>query len=151
MSIINPPLNTASPLRSMKANHVAVRVPDLAQAIQWYADKLDFRFVHEWVFGDLKLAYLAAPNDDSFWLELIGGGAPDKKAAYADLGESLQPAGYHHLCFAVDSVDETLVELKQRNVRIVSEAFTLPSISRRLAFFADPWSNLIELAQVIED
>jgi lactoylglutathione lyase/glyoxylase I family protein len=31
-------------------------------------------------------------------------------------------------------------------VTIVTEPFELPAISRRLAFVADPWGNLIELA-----
>lgn len=78
-------------------------------------------------------------------------GYSDAKAEYSDLGESLRPAGYHHLCFTVASVDETLAELERRKVRIVGEAFNLPGISRRLAFFADPWGNLLELAQVLKD
>jgi lactoylglutathione lyase/glyoxylase I family protein len=34
-------------------------------------------------------------------------------------------------------------------VSIVGEPFDLGAISRRLAFFANPWGNLIELAQVL--
>ena len=51
----------------------------------------------------------------------------------------------------VASVDETLGELKKRDVKIVNEAFNLPEISRRLAFFADPWGNLLELAEVLRE
>ena len=54
------------------------------------------------------------------------------------------------MALRVESVDETLVELKKRGVKIVKEAFELPEISRRLAFFADPWGNLLELAEVIQ-
>jgi len=36
-----------------------------------------------------------------------------------------------------------------RGVAIVTEPFHLDAISRKLAFFADPFGNLIELAQVI--
>ena len=32
---------------------------------------------------------------------------------------------------------------------IVTEPFVLPAISRRLAFFCDPFGNLIELAEVL--
>jgi len=135
----------------MTANHVAVRVPDLEEAKRWYSDKLDFRLVHEWTFGDLQLAYLASATDDSFFLELIGGGSPIPERPYTDLKNSLELAGYHHLCFMVASVDETLGELKKRDVKIVNEAFNLPEISRRLAFFADPWGNLLELAEVLRE
>jgi glyoxylase I family protein len=34
-------------------------------------------------------------------------------------------------------------------VTIVTEPCELPAISQRLAFLADPWGNLIELAQVL--
>ncbi len=71
-----PRTNFASPFASMTANHVAVREPDLQEARQWYIEKLDFRPVHEWPFGDLQLAYVAPPTDDNFFVELIGGGSP---------------------------------------------------------------------------
>src|SRR6185295_6150867 len=147
--VIAPNTNYSSPFASMKGNHVAVRVPNLYEAKTWYSEKLDFRVVHEWTFGELQLAYMAAPTDDTFFLELIGGGSPIPERPYEDLGDSLQAAGFHHLCYMVESVDETLIELKKRGVTIVNEAFELPDISRRLAFFADPWGNLLELAEVL--
>ena len=148
-AVITPSTNYSSPFASMKGNHVAVRVPSLEEAKVWYSEKLDFRMVHEWTFGELQLAYMAAPTDDTFFLELIGGGAPIPERPYVDLGDSLQSAGFHHLCYMVESVDETLAQLKKRGVKIVNEAFELPDISRRLAFFADPWGNLLELAEVL--
>ena len=147
--VITPKTDYSSPFASMKGNHVAVRVPTLEEAKTWYREKLDFRVVHEWTFGELQLAYMAAPTDDTFFLELIGGGSPMPERPYVDLGDSLQAAGFHHLCYMVESVDETLAELKKRDVKIVNEAFELPDISRRLAFFADPWGNLLELAEVL--
>jgi len=68
---------------------------------------------------------------------------------YTDLGDSLRLAGYHHLCLNVANVDATLAELRRRGVTIVTEPFELPAIQRLLAFLADPWGNLIELAQVL--
>ena len=57
-------------------------------------------------------------------------------------------AGFHHFCLNVASIDETVAELRRRGVTIVTEPFELPLIGRRLAFLADPWGSLIELAQV---
>ena len=54
-----PPTNFKSPFASLTGNHVAVRVPDLEEAKRWYIEKLDFRLVIEWTFGDLNLAYVA--------------------------------------------------------------------------------------------
>ena len=68
---------------------------------------------------------------------------------YWDLAESLSYGGYRHLCLNVANVDETVAKLRERGVRIVAEPFVLPAISRKLAFFADPFRNLIELAGVL--
>ena len=144
-----PPTNSASPFASMKSNHVAVRVPDFEAAKGWYVEKLDFRLVHDWLFGDLQLCYLAPATDDTFFLEIVAGGEPAPKPEYSDLGDSLRVAGYHHFCLMVASVDETIAELRRRDVPVVTEPFELEAISRRLAFIADPWGNLIEFAQVL--
>lgn len=133
----------------MRGAHVAVRVPDFEASKKWYVEKLDFRIVHEWPFGDLQLAYLAPANDDNFWIELLAGGNPAPAANYTDLNESLHPAGYHHFCLDVKSVDETIAELRKRGVTIVGEPFNLAAIGKRLAFLSDPWGNLIELAEVL--
>ena len=152
MSVINiPARNERSPFASMKGHHVAVRVPNFAAAKRWYCEKLDFRVVHEWQFGDLQLAYLAPPADDGFFIELLGDGQPGPipKPVYRDLADSLRLAGFHHFCLKVASLDDSVAELRRRGVNILAEPFELPAIGRRLALLADPWGNVIELAQVV--
>ena len=146
-----PARNTASAFADMRGHHVALRVTDFAVAKAWYTGKLDFRVVHEWPFADEQLAYLAPPNDDNFMIELLGGGdpLPIDQPTYTDLGDSLRYAGYHHFCINVADIDRSVAELKARGVTIVTEPFKLDAISRKLAFFADPFGNLIELAQVV--
>jgi glyoxylase I family protein len=144
-----PAKNAASPFSSIKGSHIALRVPDFEASKRWFMEKLDFRVIHEWPFGDLKLAYLAPANDDAFWIEILAGGTPAARPDHASLDESLNEAGYHHFCLNVQSVDETLAELRRRGVAIVGEPFDLEAIGRRLAFFADPWGNLIELAEIL--
>lgn len=148
---IPPAANTASPFADMRGHHVAVRTPELDAAKRWYVEKLDFRVVAEWDYADEKLAYLAPATDDHFYVEILGGGDPQPQEVrpYTDLGDSLKYAGYHHFCLNVDSVERAVEILRSRGVSIVTEPFTLPAISRRLAFFADPFGNLIELAEVI--
>jgi lactoylglutathione lyase/glyoxylase I family protein len=146
-----PARNIASAFADMRGHHVALRVTDLEIAKRWYMDKLDFRVVHEWPFADEQLAYLAPANDDGFMIELLGGGdpLPIDAPTYADLGDSLRYAGYHHFCINVASIDATVGELKARGVTIVTEPFQLEAISRKLAFLADPFGNLIELAEIV--
>ena len=111
MTALNPPAaNPKSPFASMKGNHVAFRVPDFAASKAWFVDKLDFRVIHEWPFGDLQLAYLAPSNDNALWIEILGGARPASRPRFSSVDESLHYAGYHHFCFDVASVDATLAE-----------------------------------------
>src|SRR5215813_7606306 len=148
---ILPPKNTASAFADMRGRHVAIRTPSLAEAKAFYVEKLDFRVIAEWPYADEKLAYLAPPTDDHFFIEVLGDGdtPPKEVRPYTDLGDSLKYRGYHHFCLSVRSVDETVATLRRRGVKIVTEPFVLPAISRRLAFFCDPFGNLIELAEVL--
>jgi glyoxylase I family protein len=148
---VPPPKNTASPFADMRGAHVAVRTPSLAEAKDFYVKKLDFRVIAEWDFADEKLAYLAPPTDDRFYVEVLGAGdtPPAEARPYSDLGDSLKYRGYHHFCLNVTSVDQSLATLRSRGVTIVAEPFVLPAISRKLAFFCDPFGNLIELAEVL--
>lgn len=57
--------------------------------------------------------------------------------------------GYNHVCLSVDSVEETLAELRKRGVDIVNEPFEMDDISARRAFFRDPWGNMFELSERI--
>lgn len=142
-----PAKDEGSVFSSMRGAHVALRVADYQGIVKWYQEKLDFRLIHEWPFGDLQLAYLAPANDDNFWVEILGGGETGPTNAYRDLNESLHPSGYHHFCIDVDNVDFTLMELRKRGVTVVGEAFDLAIIGKRLAFLSDPDGNLIELAE----
>jgi len=148
---VPPPKNSASPFADMRGHHVAVRAPSLAEAKAFYVKKLDFRVIAEWDYADEKLAYLAPPTDDHFYIEVLGDGdmPPKEVRPYTDLGDSLKYRGYHHFCLNVKSVDETLADLRSRGVKIVTEPFVLAAISRKLAFFCDPFGNLVELAELL--
>ena len=148
---VMPPQNSSSPFADMRGHHVAVRTANLTDAKDFYVGTLDFRVIAEWDYADEKLAYLAPPTDDHFWIEVLSGGntPPTEVRPYADLGDSLKYRGYHHFCLTVANVDETVAKLRSRNVTIVAEPFVLPAISRKLAFFSDPFGNLVELAEVL--
>jgi glyoxylase I family protein len=145
----NPPKNPTSPFASLGGHHVGVRVPDYEAAKAWYVEKLDFRVLQEWPYGDLKLAYLSPANDDDFHLELLAGPMPHLNPVLDDLGVSLEHGGYQHFCLHVDSVDAVHAELVARDVTMIGEPFEIDDISRRLAFFRDPWGNMIELSETL--
>jgi glyoxylase I family protein len=143
------PINPSTAFACMKGHHVAMRVPDFEASKSWFIEKLGFRVLKQWSSKELELAYLAPATDDTFHIEIMGGASPKPKRGYADLEDSLCDAGYHHFCLTVDDIDKTVAELRRLEVRIVKEPFHVTAINRRLAFFADPWDNLIELSQFI--
>jgi catechol 2,3-dioxygenase-like lactoylglutathione lyase family enzyme len=140
----------ASPIATLKGHHIAIRVLDYEAAKSWYVEKLGFRVIQEWPFGELNLAYVAPPHDDSFYFEIIGDGEVKEAPIYHDINSSMYKAGYHHLCMTVNNVDEAIAYLDSQGVTLLGEPFDLHAIHRRLAFFTDPWGNMFELAQVIE-
>ena len=148
---IHPAPNHGSPFADMRGHHVAVRTPDLEIALRFYVDTLGFRVIARWDYADEQLAYIAPATDDHFYVEVLGGGEaiPQDVRPAADLGDSLKYAGYHHFCLSVTSIDDTIKKLRERGVKIIAEPFELAAISRRLAFFSDPFGNLIELAEVL--
>ncbi|WP_061298914.1 VOC family protein [Herbidospora cretacea] len=145
----HPPRNPASPFASFAGHHVGIRVPDFEAAKSWYVEKLDFRVLQEWPYGELKLAYLSPADDDDFHVEILAGPVPFPKEVLDDLEVSLRHGGYQHICVHVDSVDETRAELVRRGVDVIGEPFEIEDISRRLAFFRDPWGNMIELSETL--
>lgn len=145
-----PTLKPESPLAGLHGNHIGIRVPDYAAAIKWYTEKLDFRIIHEWPYADEKLAYLAPANSNDFWIEILAGGKLKPAVKYSDLGKSLEQSGYHHICMHVADLDKTIKELEKRGVTIIGKPFFLEAITRKLAFFQDPWGNMFELAEVIK-
>jgi glyoxylase I family protein len=145
----NPPRNSDSPLASLRGHHVGVRVPDYDEALTWYKEKLDFRVLREWPYGELRVAYISPPDDDDFHIELLAGPVPHPKAVLDDLAVSLEYGGFQHVCFHVDDVDRARAELAARGVDLIGEPFEIEDISRRLAFFRDPWGNMMELSQTL--
>ncbi|MGS2645745.1 VOC family protein [Streptosporangium sp. G12] len=93
----------------------------------------------------------APPAQDDFRLEILGGPGAAAQPRFGDVDASLSLNGYNHVCLSVDSVDDTLAELRRRGVDIVNPPFEIDDISARLAFFRDPWGNMFEISERIGD
>jgi catechol 2,3-dioxygenase-like lactoylglutathione lyase family enzyme len=149
--IAQPDIKSASPFVSWKVDHAAVRVPDFDTAITWYTEKLDFRLKKHVSFAGLTFAFLSPAGDDGFVFELLAGPGADSRPTYTDLHDSYKIAGWHHVCFRVDSVDVAVEQLQRRSVTIVSKPHDVVPMGLRVAFFADPWGNLFEFTQLLRD
>ena len=145
----NPPTAPDSPLASMRGHHTAIRYPDFEPARSFWVDTMDWRVLQTWPYGELTLAYVMPPNQDGFHLEILAGPGAAPQTIHPDVDASLGQNGFNHVCLSVDSVDDTLAVLRDRGVDVVNEPFEIDDISARLAFFRDPWGNMVELSERI--
>ena len=134
-----------SPFASWKVDHAGIRVPDFDEAIAWYTTTLDFRLLRSVSLGKLTFGFVSPATDDSFSFEIMGGPGAAARPRYEDFRDSYNLSGWHHLGMRVDDVDAAVEALKRRNVTIVSEPHDVEVLGLRLAFFADPWGNLLEV------
>lgn len=146
--LADPPLNSASALADMSANHIGIRVPDYEIEKRWWVEKLDFRIVAEWTYNGQKYGYLAPPNDDSFWVEILSGGTLRPQRSPDTLAQSLENPGYHHLSFKVASLAKTLETLRSRSATILqAEPLKVGQIDAAVFFIKDPYGNVVEFME----
>jgi catechol 2,3-dioxygenase-like lactoylglutathione lyase family enzyme len=134
-----------SPFASWKANHAGIRVPDFDEAVAWYTNTLDFRLLRSVSLGNLTFGFVSPATDDSFSFEILAGPGAAARPSYDDFHDSYNLSGWHHLGMRVDDVDAAVEELRRRGVKIISEPHDVAALGLRLAFFADPWGNLLEV------
>lgn len=138
----------ASPLATMRVDHVMVGVDDFDGMIRWYVDKLGFLEEKRWTvegLAGINLAYLIGPGD--FRIEFIGGGKGPRTPVPATFPQHFTMRGFQHLCFWVDDVDAAMAELRRRGVPVFVPAEDYPvGAERRVAFIQDPEGNVIEFA-----
>jgi glyoxylase I family protein len=141
---------TNSPFASWKVNHAGIRVPDFDEAVAWYTNTLDFRLLRSISIGKLTFGFVSPATDESFSFEILAGPGAADRPPYEDLRDSYNLSGWHHLGIRVDDVDATVEELKRRGVKIISEPHDVAALGLRLAFFADPWGNLLEVIAPVD-
>ncbi|WP_269236095.1 VOC family protein [Flavobacterium flavigenum] len=135
--------NSESPFNDFKAGHYSIRTTEYQSLINWYKEKLDFRLIKEWTSGEMQLAFMALPNDDSFLLEILGVKNIEQET-YTE-----NKAGYDHICFNVMDLNLTIEELNKRKINIL-RSFKAPAIGKRVAFILDPFGNKIEFCEDIK-
>jgi catechol 2,3-dioxygenase-like lactoylglutathione lyase family enzyme len=141
----SPEPKTVSPFASWRVDHAGIRVPNFDAAIKWYTEVLDFRVLNSLPIRDLTFGFIAPAADDTFRIEILAGPGSADRPPYQDLPGSYNMSGWHHLGIRVDNVDAAIEELKRRGVKIVSEPHDVLAMGLRIAFFADPWGNLLEV------
>lgn len=128
-----------------KINHVAIAVPDVEGALNFWCDALGLCVDHIEDVPSQKSQVVFIPVGESE-VELVKPTSEDSGVAkfVAERG-----GGMHHLCFEVDDIEEMLAELKAKGVRLINETpQVLPG--RKMAFVHPKSTNgvLVELYEV---
>ncbi len=139
----------------MKFNHVALLVPDLKVAVDFYVSFLNCEVLFETyireeselrkVWASPKLSInLAMLQGNQVKIELI----ERKDLIINDSVGLLEKYPSPHICFQVESVDKVFQQLTSHGVIFLAE----PAIIRnkvRIAFFLGPGGNIHEILEVL--
>lgn len=114
----------------MKINHIAIAVNDIEEASTFWTDVLGLpagKAYREEAQG-VDVAFYQAGESS---VELI---APINDTGGVARFLQKRGAGMHHLCFEVDDIEQTLSELKQKEIELIDETPRFNKKGIRVAF-----------------
>jgi methylmalonyl-CoA/ethylmalonyl-CoA epimerase len=128
-----------------KINHVAIVVPEIEGALNFWRDALGLELHHVEDVPSQKSSVAFLPLGESE-VELVKPTSEDSGVAkfLAERG-----GGMHHLCFEVDDIEGMLAQLKKKGVRLINE--TPQELPGRKMAFVHPKATggvLVELYQI---
>lgn len=155
-SSLNAQQPTENTLGLTRFDHMSVNVSDFDEAVEWYRTILGLEVEVSWKVSALagkQLAYLTL--NGTRVLEIVAAdpnGTGLRRAS--TFGQHFGRTGYGHLCFATDSVDDTMAALEARGITAFVQAETYPldgtELRRRVAFISDPEGNVIEFGEPLQ-
>ena len=132
-----------------KISHIAIVVPQLDESLGFWVDALGLNLAQtEHVpEQDVDVAFLPVGESD---IELL-----QPLSEESGVGRYLEKRGpgMHHICFEVDSIEDTLADLKKANVPLIDEEPTLGSDGKKIAFIHPKGTNgvLVELYELVNE
>ncbi len=114
--------------RATRIAHVGIAVHSLEQILPFYRDVLGLLEVP---LDDADGARIAGLQAGESLVELLEARSPD-----SPIGKFVakRGAGIHHICFAVDDLDDTLARCRAAGVRLIDETPRLGAEGKRIAF-----------------
>jgi methylmalonyl-CoA/ethylmalonyl-CoA epimerase len=113
-----------------KISHIAIVVPDLAEAMAFWVETLGLpvTFVEHVADQDVDVAFLPSGESEIELLEPAG-----EDSGVARFLQKRGP-GMHHICFEVDDIEETLARIKAAGVPLINEEPTIGTGGKKIAF-----------------
>lgn len=131
-----------------KINHIAIIVPDLEASLAFWRDTLGLPLTHVEEVASQESVVAFLPTGDSE-VELVKP-ATDTSGAAKFLAK--RGPGLHHIALEVDNIEEMLVRLKEKGVRLINETPIAAAGGNRAAFIHPESANgvLVELYEAGE-
>ena len=130
-------------------DHIGVAVHNLEEAMETYGTILGFEIQGTEALEDrgLKVCFV---NTGKERIELI---APTREDSEVSAFLNKRGPGIHHICIAVDNIDEALEEMRERGARIVGNGVQSGAHDTRVAFLHPKSTHgvLIELVEKKEE
>jgi len=134
---------SASPPRGTRIAHIGIAVPALDAILPLYRDILG---MPEVPLDDADGARIAGVAAGESLVELL-----EAKETDSPIGKFLakRGAGIHHVCFAVDDLDDTLARCRTAGLRLIDQAPRIGAEGKRIAFLhpASTGGVLVELTE----
>jgi methylmalonyl-CoA/ethylmalonyl-CoA epimerase len=113
-----------------RLDHVAILVPDLDDALDFWQDQLGLNLDHVETISSMavKIAFLPLGESE---IELVQPTTED--SGLARYLEKRGP-GLHHICIEVEDIAAKLAELRSKDVRLIDEEPVMMDDGRQLAF-----------------
>ena len=119
---------TDVPRRATRIAHVGIAVRSLDEILPFYRDVLG---LPEVVLDDADGAHIAGLAAGDTLVELLEAQHPE-----SPIGKFVakRGPGIHHICFAVDDLDDTLARCRDAGLRLIDETPRLGAEGKRIAF-----------------
>ena len=138
--------------RVTAVDHVGIAVPDLDQAIEWYASTLGLVATHTETNEEqgVREAMLSAPGDPGAAIQLLAPLRPD-----SPIGKFLERSGpgIQQMAYRVVDIDASCAVLRDKGVRLLYEAPRRGTAGSRINFLhpRDAGGVLVELVEPASD
>lgn len=113
-----------------KISHIAIVVPDLDDAMNFWVDTLGLPLLHVEHVRDQDVDVAFLPSGESE-IELLEPISPDSGVARF---MAKRGPGVHHICFEVDDIEQMLARLKDAGVPLINEQPTIGTGGKKIAF-----------------
>jgi len=135
---------------SVRHHHIGLVVPDISRAAADIMSQFGYRAVSRVIHDALQTAFVQffRLGSDQTLLELVAPDGPESKLSVA----ARRRMGLHHLCFAVEDIQETCRRLAEEGMVVVQEP--VPAVAfrgRRIAWLMGRNRVLTELVEEGKD